>query len=396
MTSGASFTPLLNAILLLGVTLLLFGTAGLLTVRFSNPRLLGLGFLGGAFASGGTGGLLLLLDRRVPALLSGPCSDVTVLLAFVLLHCAVIELLDEEFRLPRLGMALLGIEALAHIPISLSPTSGRWRVAIVGLLVAAQTAQTALLLLRRARFGMRAAMYFNASILLCFGTLNVVRGGVVLVGGLGYDGLLRLETGTFLAYIAAALGLAFGFFWMTTAELSAALEYMASTDPLTRVYNRRVFRDWCDKELGRSERVGTTFSLLLIDVDHFKRINDRFGHRAGDLVLCAIVEQMQDSVRGIDVLGRWGGEEFVALLPGAGEEAAMIVANRVRRNVEKLQLAEVLSDGNYVVEADGLTVSVGMASHRGTGDRIENMIDRADGALYRAKAEGRNRVLSAC
>ena len=394
--SGSVVTQLLNAILLIGVTLLLFGTAGLLTVRLSNPRLRGLGFLGGAFAAGGTGALLSLLQARVPAMLSGPCSDIAVLLAFVLLHCAVLELLDDTPSFPRLGSVLLVLEALAHAAMALVPGSGRLRVSVVGVLVAAQAVQTALLLLRRARYGLRASMWFNAGILMCFGALNLVCSGTILLGRPRSSLILPVETVTLLTYIAAALGLAFGFFWMTTAELSAELEHMASTDPLTRVYNRRVFQDWCDKELARSRRVGTTFSLLVIDLDHFKRINDRFGHRAGDLVLCAVVEQMQDSVRGIDVLGRWGGEEFVALLPGAGEEAALIVAHRVRRNVEKLRLAEVLADGQYAVDQDGLTVSVGMASHRGQEDHIEDMLDRADSALYRAKAEGRNRVLSSC
>lgn len=181
---------------------------------------------------------------------------------------------------------------------------------------------------------------------------------------------------------------------MTTAKLSTELEYMASTDPLTRVYNRRVFRDWCEKELARSQRMGSTFSLLMVDVDHLKRVNDRFGHRAGDLVLCAVVEQMQDSVRGIDVLGRWGGEEFVALLPGADRDAALLVAHRIRGNVEKLRLTEIVP-GGCGDEESGLTVSVGMASHRGGTDRLDDMMDRADAALYRAKAEGRNRVLNA-
>ena len=389
-------TQLLNAILLLGVTLLLFGTAGLVLVRLSNPRLRGLGSLGGAFASGGTGALLLLLNHRVPDFLSGPCSDVAVLLAFVLLHRAVLDLLEEAPGLPRFGLILLGMEALAHVATFTLHSSGRVRVAVLGCLVTMQCLQTALLLIRRSRYGIRASMWFNAGILISFGVLNLIRSGAMLIGSLRASVLSPIETATFLAYIAAALGLAFGFFWMTTAELSAELEYMASTDPLTRVYNRRVFRDWCEKELARTYRSGTTFSILVIDVDHFKRINDRFGHRAGDLVLCAVVEQMQDSVRGIDVLGRWGGEEFVALLPGAGEEAALIVAHRVRRNVEKLRLARILCDGGYPIDADGLTVSVGMASHRGETDRIEDMLDRADCALYRAKAEGRNRVLSAC
>ncbi len=388
-------TQLLNAILLIAVTLLIFGTVGLVTVRLSNPRLRGLGWLGGSFACGGTGALLLLLRSHVSRLLSGSGSDLLVLLAFVLLHCAVLELLDEVSPIPWVGLSLLGAEALAHVTMGLFSASGSIRVAVLGVLVAAQGLQTAVLLVQRARYGLRASMWFNAGILTAFALLNLFRSAAVFSAGVAAEFVTQVETATFIAYIAAALGLAFGFFWMTTAQLSAELEHMASTDPLTRVYNRRVFRDWCDKELARSQRVGTTFSLLMIDVDHFKRINDCFGHHGGDLVLCAVVEQMQDSVRGIDVLGRWGGEEFVALLPGASEEAALLVAQRVRRNVERLDLAEIITGALADQDEGGLTVSVGMATHR-PGDRIEDMIPRADRALYRAKAEGRNRVLSAC
>lgn len=366
-------------------------------MRLSNPRLRGLGWLAGAFGAGGIGALLLLVESRLSSsLLAGTASDLAALLAFVLLHCAVLELLEHRYRVPGFGLWLMGVEVLAHVWMGLISASGQARIAVIGLVMAAQVTQTAVVLVRRTRYGMRAAMWFNACLLASFAALNVTRSVVVMSGIMRVHALATLQMVTFLEYLAAALGLAFGFFWMTTAKLSTELEHMASTDPLTRVYNRRVFRDWCDKELARSQRVGSTFSLLVVDVDHFKRVNDRFGHRAGDLVLCAIVEQMQDSVRGIDVLGRWGGEEFVALLPGADRDAALMVAQRIRRNVEKLPLAKVVSAGGEDGgEEPRLTVSVGMASHRGGADRVEDMIDRADGALYRAKAEGRNRVLTA-
>ncbi len=374
----------------------MFGTAGLITVRVSNPRLHGLGWLAGAFAAGGTGALLLLSEGHLSPALNGACSDLAILLAFVLLQCAVLELLEHRYRVPGFGLWLMGVEGLAHVLMDLTSASGQMRIVAMGLVMGAQVTQTAVLLLRRLRYGMRASMWFNAGILVCFAVLNLLRSLAVMVGVRRSETFATLETVTYVGYIAAALGLAFGFFWMTTAKLSTELEYMASTDPLTRVYNRRVFRDWCNKELARSKRVGSTFSLLVVDVDHFKRVNDRFGHRAGDLVLCAIVEQMQDSVRGIDVLGRWGGEEFVALLPGADRDAALMVAQRIRRNVEKLPMAKIVPGGCWEEgEQIGLTVSVGMASHRGGADRVDDVMDRADRALYRAKAEGRNRVLTA-
>jgi len=201
----------------------------------------------------------------------------------------------------------------------------------------------------------------------------------------GPDSILQTLLDT--VYVCIAMGIAFGFLWMTTAELSHELEMMASTDSLTRIYNRRVFREWCEREFDRSVGNGTPFSLLMMDLDHFKRINDRYGHRGGDEVLLAVVQIMQDSIREIDTLGRWGGEEFVALLPGTCMDEAQIVAERVRRNVEQLVLN--IDEANI-----GVTVSLGIATLRGREDGLDAMFVRADRALYLAKESGRNQVLT--
>ena len=126
----------------------------------------------------------------------------------------------------------------------------------------------------------------------------------------------------------------------------------------------------------------------MMDVDHFKRVNDHYGHSGGDMALVAVVEAMQDSVRGIDVLGRWGGEEFTALLPGTNLESAHLVADRVRQNIEKLELQT--NSGPMRI-----TVSIGVATVRDARDDVKGMLLRADKALYQAKKNGRNQVLTA-
>jgi diguanylate cyclase (GGDEF)-like protein len=132
----------------------------------------------------------------------------------------------------------------------------------------------------------------------------------------------------------------------------------------------------------------------MVDLDHFKQINDCFGHQAGDLALCAVVEKMQDSVRGIDVLGRWGGEEFAVLLPGAAADAALLVAQRVRRNIERILLPGTGIRNGERVQMISVTASVGIATFRGVDDNVHTMMERADMALYQAKAAGRNCVLA--
>jgi diguanylate cyclase (GGDEF)-like protein len=371
---------------------------GLLIVRFSNPLLRGLGWLGAAFAAAAAGSLLLACHGHLSALASIALADVLVLASFVLLNVAVLELSENVPLFPTFGVALLILQAAADLTMIYTPgsfnTSG-FRILVAGLLIAAICAQIAWDLLRMARRTIRSAAWFTAILLIAFMFYNVIRALAIGLGVLRQPAALyREETITFGLFIAVALGIAFGFFWMTTAVLTTGLEQMASTDPLTRIYNRRVFVMWCEKELTRGQRTGTPFSVLMVDLDHFKQINDCFGHQAGDLALCAVVEKMQDSVRGIDVLGRWGGEEFAVLLPGAAADAALLVAQRVRRNIERILLPGTGIRNGERVQMISVTASVGIATYRGVDDTVSTMMERADMALYQAKAAGRNCVLA--
>jgi diguanylate cyclase (GGDEF)-like protein len=382
----------IDTILMLGATLLVCGCCGLITVRLTNPRLLGLGWLGGSFAAGGLGAILLLLNHRVSPLLTIGFADLLILASFVLLHVAVLELL-ESISLPRLGLILLALQAGVDIFVLYGGSRVRIRVVVVGLLIALQALQTAHTLLRKLSGPLRIPGRFNAALLLLFAAFNLLRSAAEALGVLRSPALsLEVEGATFILFLAVALGIAFGFFWMTTATLTAKLEQMASTDPLTRIYNRRVFLAWCEKEWQRAQRSGGVFSVLMLDLDHFKQINDRFGHHTGDAMLCAVVEKMQDATRGVDVPGRWGGEEFVVLLPNASREAAFMVAQRVHANVEKIHLPAPPQRDSEGSSAK-VTVSVGVASYQGPHDTVESMLRRADAALYGAKARGRNQVV---
>jgi diguanylate cyclase (GGDEF)-like protein len=381
-------------ILLFAAIILVAGSLGLLIARLTNPRLKGLGFLGCAFASGGIGAGLLLTIGRASPLISMLMADLFVLLAFVLLHVAVLELLERDSLFPVLGSVVLTLQ----VAFELYLIYGRGgavplRVIAVGLFIAVQTAQTTRLLWRVAHDSIRIPALFTAIILGFFTFWNVVRSVVSMLGLLDAQQVFyRVEVATFTMYVGVALGLAFGIFWMTTSKLSAGLEQMASTDPLTRIFNRRSFLLWCEKEEARNRETGALFSILMIDLDHFKQVNDNFGHQTGDKALCLAVERIQDSIRGIDVLGRWGGEEFAVLLPSASAEAALIVGERVRANIERTPLrlpSHGLRGQTGVVR---LTASVGIATYRAPVDRINDMLQRADEALYKAKASGRNRV----
>lgn len=164
-----------------------------------------------------------------------------------------------------------------------------------------------------------------------------------------------------------------------------ALRRLATTDHLTGLYNRSYFMSRVTTEISRWLRYGRGLSLILIDADHFKRVNDEFGHLAGDEVLKDLARRTQAGLRTIDIAARFGGEEFVALLPSTPLAGALVVAERIRLDVM-----------NHVVDVDGVsiayTISIGVAEFTARSDTIEAVIKRADDALYRAKRTGRNRV----
>ncbi len=170
------------------------------------------------------------------------------------------------------------------------------------------------------------------------------------------------------------------------ARLHAVTIEMAATDSLTGLANRRIFHEKLSEEFARAERYGCAFSLLLIDIDHFKNINDTYGHIAGDAVLQSLSRILREKIRRVDTAARYGGEEFVILLLEANEPSAKIVAERIRTAIA--QSPFLIAGGKEI----SLTVSIGIATYPECGRVIQDLINSADKALYTAKQTGRNRV----
>ena len=165
-------------------------------------------------------------------------------------------------------------------------------------------------------------------------------------------------------------------------------EELASRDSLTGLPNRRALYDRARAELNRAQREKKSLGVIMIDIDHFKPINDKFGHAAGDEALRRVAEVLQRSKRDYDFTGRWGGDEFLAILPGTSILQAGLVAERIRASIGLIRPA---ANGEEAVELQ-TSMGVACASPAFHPVELDELLKQADGALYRAKAEGRNRV----
>jgi diguanylate cyclase (GGDEF)-like protein len=172
------------------------------------------------------------------------------------------------------------------------------------------------------------------------------------------------------------------------AKLYAETRALSIRDGLTNAFNHRFFQEKLTEELKRAQRSGSTFSLLMLDIDEFKKFNDQFGHQMGDNVLKHISENVRKIIREIDIFARYGGEEFIIILPETDLDGALNAAQKIRELVEMRPL--IAKNKRYDV-----TVSIGCATFPFDGTDKDSLIGKADEALYRAKKEGRNRVRAA-
>jgi len=164
-------------------------------------------------------------------------------------------------------------------------------------------------------------------------------------------------------------------------------EELTITDALTELFNYRYFRNKLSDELRRADRYRQRFSLLMLDLDHFKKVNDAQGHQTGNIVLREISGIIKQCIRDVDIVARYGGEEFVVILPQTGDQDALSIAERIRSSVEK----------GYFSNAQGqrdiqITVSIGIATYPNGVHTLDQLLEKVDKALYKAKSEGRNRV----
>jgi diguanylate cyclase (GGDEF)-like protein len=168
-------------------------------------------------------------------------------------------------------------------------------------------------------------------------------------------------------------------------ELENELMKQATTDPLTGLLNRRAFFDACTREIEEVHRHGNALSILILDIDKFKDVNDTYGHDVGDIVIKHIAEKMVENTRTIDYVGRIGGEEFTVLMPSTDIENAFEIADRLRSKISR----DAIEINKFTIK---VSVSIGVSEMKNKKTDIREIMKNADNALYKAKRNGRNRV----
>jgi len=223
------------------------------------------------------------------------------------------------------------------------------------------------------------------AVLMCLMALRVV---VIATGLVEPSAVITnspLQALIFVVLVCALLSMTLGFVYMTMERAEQQSRELAMRDMLTGLANRRAITEDLEHVVARARRQGERFSLLMLDIDHFKRINDSFGHQAGDVVLRDVAEQMRLRLRAQDHIGRFGGEEFLLVLPDTDLGGAQTLAEALRAGVE----AQPIHWGAHQIAA---TVSIGICASTGAvADTADSLVAAADAALYRAKQNGRNR-----
>lgn len=331
----------------------------------------------------------IALRGRIPSWVSITLANMLILAAFVLGHRALRIFRGEQGPDP-LGWAAVAVSGVLLLAFSeLWPNLGI-RVAIVSLVTAGLLSRTALMLgrepieteMRPSMSFMQGVYWLASAVMLARGAVGLMRPGEDLLA----PGAQQASWSLVLLMLLTAAS--FGFFWMELQRRNGELARLASRDMLTGVLNRRAFEEEFQREMVRARRDATPFCLVLMDLDRFKSINDRYGHLAGDAALRAVATLIEKRIRKPDRLARYGGEEFALLMPGTSKAAALTALERIRT-----ALAEATLDVQG--HAIALTLSAGVAQFDGDGAHWDALVGAADRALYAAKDAGRDRIVAA-
>lgn len=321
--------------------------------------------------------LIRLFSDQLPEVLTTVVSNILVQLGPALFYVAL-----GQFTGLKYSRALVG-SLLAAVLISLFYfTYGRDDMGMRFITLALGSIVMDLLLIRQLGKTLETPLRFSASLMLVSFLFHILflimRTTSLLLDPPGIDSISPIQSATYLLSFAISFFWSMGFVLMVSHRLRNDLMEIATIDVLTHIPNRRATQAFLEKELSRVKRHTGEFSVLWIDIDNFKQVNDRWGHAVGDFVLAETARLFQEMIRKQDWVGRWGGEEFLMILPGSSLTEAAFLAERVRSAIAARKYRQGTSSLR-------ITVSIGVACAAGA-DRIDQVLKKADDALYSSKA----------
>jgi diguanylate cyclase (GGDEF)-like protein len=369
---------------------LLVGMAIGLTVIAFNPYFRHFRQMAAAFTAGAASAFVRIAGAHLPGYVSSVLAKGLLFVMLVLIHHSLADFVQGGSRTKRLEALLVGSGCVGLAFFTLIHPSPDAQLVVINLVCAVVATLSILTLLRCADKTVRVPCIATAALLSVFVLTMLLRIVGALLHSVPGQSLVSslLSESILFGYEIVIVGVPLCYFWMTTTRLTRLWgreNQLARTDPLTGLPNRRALEEWGERAMAQSRSRLMSFTVLAIDVDHFKQVNDRFGHKGGDIALRSMAQALTAAVRKEDLVARLGGEEFVVLFWNEGVERTLIAAERIRQIVESLN---IFVDDQVI----NVTVSSGVAVFE-ADDTLETVLRRADRALYAAKLAGRNRVM---
>ena len=351
--------------------------------KFEGIKSLAFAFLLSAVAT-----LFMGLRNYIPGSLSIILPNLLVIFSITLIHISYLRFYRVSDRLAKIFHAIMVIiMAVMGVYFTYVDNSVNARVIILSFIVSLQCFYIMATLIKAhnvANIAIAASYFF-------FAIFFVVRGSMTLNDDTLTDFMQGglLHSLSLFVYELMIIVSSFGMVWMVSYRVQGVLKEQASHDPLTKVLNRRALEDIVNAEHSRSLRSNVTMSVIMLDIDHFKRINDQYGHCCGDDVLVELSNLLIKSTRQYDSIARVGGEEFIILLPDTTLEQARVIAENLRIKISKHEFK--VNDKEKLT----VTASFGATECDLVKDGWLKILQRADSGLYQAKAAGRNQVIAA-
>lgn len=354
------------------------------------PQFKGIKTIGYAFVISSSAFLLIGFRNYIPDLFSIILPNVLLVLSMTFIHLGMVFFYEFEiYSVHRFHLLMLLIILFSSLFFTYLDSNTNARIVIISFIVSIQCCYIMRSLLAAHHLNHHNANFAIAMSFLLFATFFALRGLVTLadepLNDFMHAGIIHSLS--IIVYQFVVVITSFGLVWIVSHKIQRVLKEQATHDPLTRVFNRRALEEIINTEHSRSLRNLAPLSVIMLDIDHFKRLNDRYGHSTGDRVLVEVADILIKNTRAYDSIARFGGEEFIVLLPDTPEDKAKLIAEKLRMKIASHEYC--LQPGTSIE----ITASFGATECDLAKENWLQVLERADNALYRAKETGRNRVI---